>query len=126
MFALEDRIIEAVEPIGGDDDGHEFGAGEAVLYTYGRDANELFDAVSGALGDFPLRPGALAIKRFGPSGDPSSREERVELSRRLVLPRLLEELGQQFALDRGKPHADSREPLAPPHLLATSARGRPR
>ena len=70
VFALEDRIIEAVQPIGGDHDGHEFGAGEAVLYTYGRDANELFDAVSGALGDFPLRPGAFArAGRRGTRGD---------------------------------------------------------
>ena len=80
VFALEDSIIEAVQPIAGDYDGHEFGAGEAVLYTYGRDANELFDAVSGALGDFPLRAGAYAIKRFGPAGDPTSAEERLELS----------------------------------------------
>ncbi|MFL5935343.1 MAG: hypothetical protein ACJ744_00760 [Gaiellaceae bacterium] len=80
VFALEDRIIEAVAPIGGDHDGHEFGAGEAVLYTYGRDANELFDAIGSCFGAFPIRPGAYAIKRFGPAADPGSAEERLELA----------------------------------------------
>ena len=80
VHALEDRIIEAVAPIGGDHDGHAFGEGEAILYTYGRDADELFDAVSACLGDFPLRPGACAIKRFGPAGDPEARDERLALA----------------------------------------------
>ncbi len=80
VLALEERIIEAVQPIGGDHDGHEFGAGEAVLYTYGRDANELFDAIGGSFGAFPIRRGAYAIKRFGPAADPGSAEERLELA----------------------------------------------
>jgi hypothetical protein len=80
VHALEDRITAAVAGIGGDHDGDEFGGGEAVLYTYGRDADELFAAVSACLNDFPLRPGAYAIKRYGPARDPTSREERVALS----------------------------------------------
>jgi hypothetical protein len=79
VHALEDRIIAAVEPIGGDHDGHEFGAGEAVLYTYGPDASALYDAIRPCLDDIPLRPGAYAIKRFGPATDPDSPQERVEL-----------------------------------------------
>ena len=80
VFALEDRIITAVAPIDGDHDGHEFGEGEAVTYTYGTDANKLFDAIRPYLADFPVRPGAYAIKRFGPATDPSSAEERVSLA----------------------------------------------
>ena len=76
---LERRISAAVERIGGDHDGDEFGGGEAVLYTYGPDADALFDAISGCLNDFAVRPGAYAIKRYGPATDPSSREERVAL-----------------------------------------------
>jgi hypothetical protein len=79
IYALEDRIIAAVEPIGGDHDGHEFGAGEAVLYTYGGDASALFDAIRPCLDDISLRPGAYAIKRFGPATDPNALQERVEL-----------------------------------------------
>jgi len=80
VHALEDRIIAAVEPVGGDHDGHEFGAGEAVLYTYGADASALFDATKPCLDDFAPSPGAYAIKRFGPATDPDSRQERVQLA----------------------------------------------
>ena len=34
-------------------------SGEAVLYTYGPDADALLEAVRSRLGDFPMRPGAL-------------------------------------------------------------------
>ena len=73
-------IEAAVQTIGGDHDGDEFGGGEAVLYTYGIDADELFAAISECLADFEMRPGAYAIKRYGPAADPSSREERVPLA----------------------------------------------
>ena len=42
---LEARIEEAVKPLGGEHDGDEFGGGEAVLYTYGPDADALFEAI---------------------------------------------------------------------------------
>jgi hypothetical protein len=80
VFELEDRIIDAVAALGGEHDGHEFGEGEAVLYTYGPGADALFDAVRASLGGFPVRPGAYAIKRYGRAEDPAAREERVELS----------------------------------------------
>ena len=51
-----------------------------VLYTYGPDADAIFDAVRECLLGFPLRPGAYAIKRYGAADDPDAREERVSLS----------------------------------------------
>ena len=80
VFALEDRISAAAERLGGEHDGNEFGAGEAVLYTYGPDADKLVAAVRSCLEGFPLRPGAYALKRYGRAGDPTAREERVELA----------------------------------------------
>jgi hypothetical protein len=80
VHELEARIGVAVERIGGDHDGDEFGGGEAVLYTYGVDADQLFDAISECLADFEMRTGAYAIKRYGPATDPNSREERVPLT----------------------------------------------
>ena len=80
VFELEDRVSEAVAALGGEHDGNEFGDGEAVLYTYGPDADTLLNAVTESLSGFPLRPGAYAIKRYGRAEDPDAREERVELS----------------------------------------------
>ena len=80
VFELEDRLGEAVVALGGEHDGNEFGEGEAVLYTYGPDADALLDAVRKSLGRFPVRPGAYAIKRYGRADDPGAREERVDLS----------------------------------------------
>ena len=79
VFALEDRVLEAAAALGGEHDGHEFGGGEAVLYTSGPDADALFEAVRSCLADFPVRPGAFAVKRYGRADDPDAREERVPL-----------------------------------------------
>ena len=79
VFAIEERIVEAAARLGGEHDGNEFGGGEAVLYTYGPDADALFEAVRSCLGDFPLRPGAYAVKRYGRADDPTAPEERVAL-----------------------------------------------
>ena len=80
VFAIEDRLTEAAALLGGEHDGNEFGGGEAVLYTYGPDADALMEAVKSSLGDFPVRPGAYAVKRFGRADDPAAREERVPLT----------------------------------------------
>jgi hypothetical protein len=77
VFALEDRLIDAAAALGGEHDGNEFGGGEAVLYTYGPDADALLEAVRSCLADFPVRPGAFAVKRYGRADDPDAREERV-------------------------------------------------
>ena len=80
VFELEGRVGEAVAALGGEHDGNEFGDGEAVLYTYGPNADALLDAMRESLSGFPTRPGAYAIKRYGCADDPDAREERVELS----------------------------------------------
>jgi hypothetical protein len=79
IFAGEDRLIKAAAGLGGEYDGHEFGGGEAVLYTYGPDADALLEAVRSCLADFPVRAGAFALKRYGRADDPDAREERVPL-----------------------------------------------
>src|SRR5262245_25401162 len=80
VFAIEDRLTESAAALGGEHDGNEFGGGEAVLYTYGPDADALMEAVMSCLGDFPVRRGAYAVKRYGRAGDPAAREERVPLT----------------------------------------------
>ena len=79
VYALEDRLRTAAAAAGGEHDGNEFGGGEAVLYTYGPDADAVFVAVRRSLGDFPVRQGAYALKRYGPPEDPDARSERVPL-----------------------------------------------
>jgi hypothetical protein len=81
VFALEDELIEAAAAVGGEHDGNEFGGGEVVLYTYGPDADVLFDAIRPCLAAFPLRSGAFAVKRYGRADDPEAKEERVSLDR---------------------------------------------
>jgi hypothetical protein len=76
---LEERIEAAVAKLGGEHDGNEFGGGEAVLYTYGPDADQLFEAIRECLSGFDVRPGAYAIKRYGRAADPGAREERIAL-----------------------------------------------
>jgi hypothetical protein len=77
---LEECIEVAVARFGGDHDGDEFGGGEAVLYTYGPDADLLFEAIRRCLVGFDVRDGAYAVKRYGPADDPNAREERIALS----------------------------------------------
>jgi hypothetical protein len=79
IHALEHRIEQSVAAIGGDHDGDEFGGGEAVLYTYGPDADRLFEAIQRCLEGFGIRDGAYAIKRYGRADDPDAREQRVAL-----------------------------------------------
>ena len=79
MQRLSHRIDAALQPLGGENDGHEFGNGEAVVFSYGPDADQVFDVVQRSLQDFDVRPGAYAIKRYGPAGDSEARKERVEL-----------------------------------------------
>jgi len=79
--ALESRIEDAVQRVGGDHDGNEFGDGRVQLFTFGPDADAVLEAVRSALGDFPVRAGAYAEKRYASSDeDDPPRRERVELS----------------------------------------------
>src|SRR5688500_1587475 len=70
VHALEHRIEDAVAAIGGEHDGDEFGEGQAILCTYGPDADALFEAISACLEGFDVRPGAYAVKRYGRADDP--------------------------------------------------------
>ena len=80
IHAFEARITAAVLAIGGEHDGDEFGGGEAMLFTYGPDADRVFAAITGSIEDFAVPPGAYAIKRYGPPADPDTREVRAELT----------------------------------------------
>jgi hypothetical protein len=81
VAALESRIEASVEKIGGDHDGNEFGDGRVELFTYGPDADAVLEAIRSALGEFPLRPGAYAEKRYAQVDDDAPpRRERVELA----------------------------------------------
>lgn len=78
LFALEDRLIQAIDAAGaGEFDGNEFGGGEAVLYAYGPDASVLYAAMEPHLRDCEPRP-AFAILRFGDVSDPEATQQRLD------------------------------------------------
>ncbi len=78
MSALRSRRVGSAR-LGGEHDGHEFGEGKAILYTYGPDADALLVAVRASFVDFPVLQGAYAVKRYGRADDVQARRERVEL-----------------------------------------------
>lgn len=59
VYELEDRLEGAAAAVGGDHDGHEFGGGEAVLYTYGPDADRLLEPFGRASTDSVFGPAPL-------------------------------------------------------------------
>jgi hypothetical protein len=78
---LEGTVAAAIDDAGaGEHDGHEFGGGEFVLYSYGPDADRLWHAIEPVLRSVEIPAGAYAIKRYGEADDPTSREERVRLT----------------------------------------------
>lgn len=79
VFKVEECIEPAVDDLGGTHDGNEFGGGEAVLYTYGPDADELLIAIRACLESFDTRRGSYALKRYGEVEDLDAREVRVDL-----------------------------------------------
>jgi hypothetical protein len=79
VFRLEDRLESLIETHQvGEFDGNEFGGGEAVLYSYGPDADRLFAVIEQELRSFTARP-AYATLRYGDVADPSTTERRVDL-----------------------------------------------
>ena len=79
IFALEDELIEAIKEAGvGEFDGNEFGGGEAVLYSYGPDADALFAVMEPHLRAVKARP-AWCVLRYGEAADPSAKERRIDL-----------------------------------------------
>jgi hypothetical protein len=58
--------------------GDEFGAGEAITYLYGADADHLYRAIEVSVRRVALRP-AYAVLRYGDADDPAAEERRIEL-----------------------------------------------
>jgi hypothetical protein len=86
-IAERKKIIEFEEALGhaidaahaGEFDGDDFGQGQCILYTYGADADVLFDAIQPVLRAYPkLISGGYAIKRYGLPGD-GIREAKINL-----------------------------------------------
>ncbi len=77
LFALEDRLVEAIEGTGaGEYDGHDIAAdlADGALYIYGPDADALCATVLPILRDVPFMKGATCIRRFGDASDPGAKE----------------------------------------------------
>ncbi|MFC8202153.1 hypothetical protein ACFUTV_43275 [Streptomyces sp. NPDC057298] len=47
----------------GEVDGNEFGGGEAVVYSYGPDADALFSVLEPTLRSLPFRPAHVVLRR---------------------------------------------------------------
>jgi hypothetical protein len=78
IYELETLLRPGAPRLGGDHAGHRFKDGEAITLTYGPDADALFDLISGYLVDIVIKPGAYAVKRYGPD-DSTTRRTRVAL-----------------------------------------------
>jgi len=75
---IEDPIIDAIARFGvGEFDGNAIGPDGAVLYTYGPDADALWQVVDAAIRREALGPGSYAVKRYG---RPGASEVRIELN----------------------------------------------
>lgn len=80
IHELGARLERCIADAGaGEFDGEEFGAGGCTLYMYGPDADRLFAAVEASLRASRHAKGSFVQKRYGPAGDPSVREVRIEL-----------------------------------------------
>jgi hypothetical protein len=80
LMEFEDRLEESIKKAGaGEFDGNEFGDGECVWYMYGPDADALYRAVEGIIREAAALPGSFVVKRRGAPGDPSAKEDKVEL-----------------------------------------------
>ena len=72
-------LAEAIARAGvGEFDGNEFGAGEAILYAYGPDADALFAVMAPTLRGLPFRP-ARVLLRYGSASAASVAERVVDL-----------------------------------------------
>ncbi len=80
IFALEDRLIEALEGrAAGEFDGNEFGGGECTFYMYGEDADRMYNAVAPVLKSSRLSAGGYVVKRYGEAADPLAMEVKLPL-----------------------------------------------
>jgi hypothetical protein len=75
VYDAERAMASAVEEAGvGEVDGNEFGGGEAVLYAYGANAEELFKVMEPTLRSLPFRPAHVVLRR-----ESRETESRVDL-----------------------------------------------
>ena len=78
IFKAGRRLHRVITRAGvGEHDGNEFGGGEAVLYSYGPDADRLFAVVEPVFKSFPME--AVAVLRYGAPADPQVKETEIPL-----------------------------------------------
>ncbi len=65
---------------GGEFGGLDLRAVDCLMYCYGTDAGEVFDAIEPAMAGYGPAPGSWVIKRFGAATDVTARRERVDLN----------------------------------------------
>jgi hypothetical protein len=67
LIEFEGALSYAIDAAhAGELDGDDFGQGQCILYTYGSDADALFDAIQPVIRAHPeLTAGGYAIKRYG-------------------------------------------------------------
>jgi len=73
MLTLEDQLIEAIKRSNaGELDGHETGERETTIFTYGPDADHLYQAMEPILASCPLCKNARVVLRKGGPGSPQT------------------------------------------------------
>lgn len=75
LYGIEDAVESAIATVG-ELDGHEIGGGYFTIFTYGKNADVLFQTMRPALNDPLVRPGSYVLVR---RGGPSAPTDRVEL-----------------------------------------------
>jgi hypothetical protein len=76
LYDVEDAVESAIGAAGRFH-GHQIGGGYFTIFTYGRDADELFGAMRSALDSPLIRPGSYVLVR---RGGPETPADRVELN----------------------------------------------
>jgi hypothetical protein len=70
---LEDQLIEAIKSSqAGELDGHETGEKETTIFTYGPDADHLYQVMEPVLRAYPLSSNARVVIRKGGPGSPQT------------------------------------------------------
>ncbi len=78
---LTAQIALSLEKVtGGEFGGSDSNGGYCLLYCYGNNAGEVFDAIGPDLEKFNAEPGSWVIKRFGAATDQYAVRERVDLA----------------------------------------------
>ena len=79
LSTLEDQLIEVIGKNGvGELDGNETGPMETTIYTYGPDADRLYEIIEPVLVTYPLCENARVVIRHGGPGAPQT-EHRIQV-----------------------------------------------